>query len=115
MTRLKRISPVLLLFAGVITVLWKLILTNQYTFLESPDLANQVMPWLEAQVFSLRHFSILLWDPYEWFGQQYRPMTVYIGFVCTLLGFAVAIALQRRREDGLETPTGLMRHAAARQ
>jgi hypothetical protein len=55
---------------GVITVFWKLALTKQYTFLESPDLANQVMPWLEAEVYAIRHWSVLLWDPYEWAGQS---------------------------------------------
>lgn len=66
----KRIAPVLLLLAGVVTVFWKIVITDQYTFLESPDLANQVMPWLQAQVYALRHWSVLLWDPYEWFGQS---------------------------------------------
>ncbi len=61
--------PVFLVFS-VITVFWKLALTKQYTFLESPDNANQVMPWLQAQVYAIRHFSVLLWDPYEWFGQS---------------------------------------------
>ncbi len=28
------------------------------------------MPWLGAQVYAIRHFSILLWSPYEWFGQS---------------------------------------------
>ena len=62
--------PPLLVVAGVIAVFWKLVLTKQYTFLGSPDLANQVMPWLGAQVYAIRHFSILLWSPYEWFGQS---------------------------------------------
>jgi hypothetical protein len=67
---LARAWPPSLMLAGVIAVFWKLALTKQYTFLESPDLANQVMPWLQAQVFAIRHWSVLLWDPYEWFGQS---------------------------------------------
>jgi hypothetical protein len=67
---LARAWPPAVLVAGVIAVFWKLALTKQYTFLESPDLANQVMPWLQAQVFAIRHSSVLLWDPYEWFGQS---------------------------------------------
>src|SRR5689334_18877645 len=55
---------------GVVTVFWKLALTKQYTFLASPDLANQVMPWLQAQVYAIRHWYVMLWDPYEWFGQS---------------------------------------------
>ncbi len=65
-----RVWPPVVLVFGVIAVFWKLALTKQYTFLESPDLANQVMPWLQAQVYAIRHWSILLWDPYEWFGQS---------------------------------------------
>jgi hypothetical protein len=67
---LARAWPPAVVVCGVIAVFWKLALTKQYTFLESPDLANQVMPWLQAQVFAIRHWSVLLWDPYEWFGQS---------------------------------------------
>ena len=55
---------------GVVAVFWKLVLTDQYTFLASPDLSNQVMPWLQTAVFALRHFSVAWWTPYEWFGQS---------------------------------------------
>jgi len=62
--------PPLLVIAGVVAVFWKLVLTKQYTFLGNPDQANQVMPWLGAQIYAIRHWSILLWTPYEWFGQS---------------------------------------------
>ena len=65
-----RLWPPLLVLAGVVAVFWKLVLTKQYTFLANPDQADQVMPWLGAQVYSIRHWSILLWCPYEWFGQS---------------------------------------------
>ena len=65
-----RLAPPLLVILGVVSVFWKLALTKQYTFLASPDLSNQVMPWLQAQVFAIRHWYVLLWDPYEWFGQS---------------------------------------------
>ena len=65
-----RLWPPLLTVAGVVTVFWKLVLTKQYTLLGTPDLANQVRPWLGAQVHAIRHWSILLWSPYEWFGQS---------------------------------------------
>ena len=58
-----RLWPPLLVVAGVVAVFWKLVLTRQYTFLCSPDLANQVMPWLGAQVNAIRHWSVLLWTP----------------------------------------------------
>jgi Bacterial membrane protein YfhO len=65
-----RLAPPLVTVLGVITVFWKLALTKQYTFLASPDLANQVMPWLQTQVYAIRHWSVMLWDPYEWMGQS---------------------------------------------
>jgi hypothetical protein len=68
--RARRLGPPLLVVLGIVTVFWKLVLTDQYTFLESPDMANQVMPWLQAQVYAIRHWSVLLWDPYEWNGQS---------------------------------------------
>jgi hypothetical protein len=67
---LRRVAPPVLVVLGVIAVFWKLVLTNQYTMLASFDPANQVMPWLQTVVFSIRHFSIALWTPYEWFGQS---------------------------------------------
>lgn len=67
---LARVWPPALLVFSVTAVFWKLALTKQYTFLESPDMANQVMPWLQAQVYAIRHWSVLIWDPYEWFGQS---------------------------------------------
>jgi len=75
-----RLWPPLLAVAGVVTVFWKLVLTKQYTFVASPDLANMIVPRLEAQVFAIRHWSMLLWSPYEWFGQppigQVEPSAV---------------------------------------
>src|SRR5258708_22679748 len=48
----------------VIGFFWKLVLTDQYSWLESPDLANQVVPWFQfqAQQFHLHHFPA--WDPF---------------------------------------------------
>ena len=61
-------GPLLLLLI-YIGFFWKLTLTRQYTWLESPDFANQVLPWyqFEAGEFHLGHFP--LWDPYLWGGQ----------------------------------------------
>ena len=62
-------GPVVLLII-VIGFFWKLVLTNQYNWLESPDLANQVVPWFQfqAQQFHLHHFPI--WDPFLFAGQS---------------------------------------------
>ncbi len=60
----------LVILAGLVAVYWKLLLTKQYTFLEDPDGARQVLPWLDVQVHALRHFSWMLWDRYECAGQS---------------------------------------------
>ncbi|HTS48600.1 MAG TPA: hypothetical protein VMH05_11685, partial [Bryobacteraceae bacterium] len=62
-------GPLVLLLA-VIGFFWKLVLTSQYTWLASFDLADQVAPWLnyEAQQFHLHHLPI--WDPLLFGGQS---------------------------------------------
>ena len=65
----KAIGPVVLLLA-VIGFFWKIALTDQYSWLESPDLAQQVVPWLnyQAQQFHMLRFPI--WDPLLYGGQS---------------------------------------------
>src|SRR5258708_6441391 len=65
-----RWRPLLLILVILTAFYWKLTLTKQFTFLESVDQADQVLPWLELEVFSIRHGAIPLWTPYEWFGQS---------------------------------------------
>lgn len=73
-------GPILLLLI-CIGFYWKLVLTDQYTHLESPDLANQFLPWLQMQAAELHRGKIPLWDPYLWGGQslmgQVQPGTAY--------------------------------------
>ncbi|MGH9657355.1 MAG: hypothetical protein ACRD96_02365, partial [Bryobacteraceae bacterium] len=68
----------LLIVAGFF---WKLLLTDQYTWLDSPDLANQVAPWFQFQAGEWRQGRFPLWDPYVWGGQplvgQAQPGAVY--------------------------------------
>jgi hypothetical protein len=37
------------LFVLVVLFRWKLVLTNQYPWMESPDLSNLVLPWFQFQ------------------------------------------------------------------
>ncbi len=62
--------PPLLLAALTIGVFWKLVLTRQYTWLDSPDMAFQVAPWLQVQASAWRHGVWLLWDPFVAGGQS---------------------------------------------
>lgn len=73
-------GPVLL-FAITSGFFWKLTLSNRYTWLNSPDMANQVLPWLDFQARSFHQHSFPLWDPHLWAGQsligQLQPGTAY--------------------------------------
>src|SRR5947209_6244727 len=83
-----RVRPILLAIAGpaallliVIGFFWKLVLTEQYSWVESFDIANQVVPWLnyQAQQFHLHRFP--MWDPFLFGGQsligQAQPGAAY--------------------------------------
>jgi len=70
-----------LLFLISVGFFWKIVLTNQYTWLEDPDLAHQVLPWLQFQAGEWHRGRVPLWDPYEWGGQsligQAQPGVAY--------------------------------------
>ena len=55
----------LLLTAGFY---WKLTISREWTFLEGPDLANVVRPWLDFEAREFHAGRLPLWDPYEWGG-----------------------------------------------
>ena len=59
-----------LLFLLTVGIFWKLVLTNQYTWLAQPDYANQVLPWLQFQAGEWHQGQFPLWDPYHWGGQS---------------------------------------------
>ncbi len=60
-----------LLLAGLmILAFWRILLTDQYTWLNGEDLSNQVMPWLQFQALEWHAGRIPLWSPYEWGGQN---------------------------------------------
>ena len=47
----------------------KLAFSNRFTFIDSPDLAGQVLPWYEVQAKAWNGGIFPLWDPYVWAGQ----------------------------------------------
>src|SRR5579871_69311 len=72
----------LILLAILILFDWKLTLTsNQFTWLEDPDIANQVLPWYQFQAIQWHSHHIPAWDPNEWTGQplfgQGQPGSAY--------------------------------------
>ena len=65
----KQATGVLALCLLIASVYWKLVFSAQYTILEAPDFANQVMPWLDLQARALRSGELPFWDPYLLGGQ----------------------------------------------
>jgi hypothetical protein len=63
------VAPVVLLLI-VIGFFWKLLLTNQYSWLETPDIAWQVVPWFQYQAVQFHQHVIPLWDPFQYGGQS---------------------------------------------
>ncbi|MCW5965101.1 MAG: hypothetical protein KIT83_13765 [Bryobacterales bacterium] len=65
----------------VIGVYSRIAVTRQYDWIWSPDLVNQVYPWLEVQAAAWQSGQIPLWDPYIWGGQplhgQVQPGAAY--------------------------------------
>src|SRR5215472_2298116 len=85
-TRVRRVvheflGPAALLLVIIVSFFWKITLTSQFTWLESPDLANQVLPWQQVQAAAFHRGQFPAWDPYLWGGQsligQAQPGTAY--------------------------------------
>jgi hypothetical protein len=76
-----RFAAPAVLLAVVALFYWKLVLTNQYTWLEAPDYAYQVLPWYQFQAGEWHAGRIPLWDPNNWVGQpligQGQPGAAY--------------------------------------
>lgn len=76
-----RLAAPILLSLLVIGFLWKLALTDEFLWMDSPDLANQVLPWFQFQAGEVHAGRIPLWDPYQWCGQpligQMQPGTAF--------------------------------------
>lgn len=71
---------------------WKLILTDQYVWCDSHDMANIEIPRLQFQARAIRSHEFPLWVPYPWAGQplagQMQPGPFYpLNLVFVKLGF----------------------------
>lgn len=67
----RRVACTALLLAISVGFYWKLVLTNQYTWLDSPDIANLEVPRLQFQASEWHHLRFPAWDPNEWCGQPF--------------------------------------------
>ena len=68
---MRKFAAPALLFLLCASFYWRLTLTSQYTFLDSPDLANLDLPRLQFQASAWRHSQLPLWDPNHWAGQPF--------------------------------------------
>jgi hypothetical protein len=79
--KLQRLWGPVLLFLIVVLFYWKLVLTNQYTWLEGSDAAYLDLPWFQFQAGEWHRGRFPLWDPNGWFGQplvgQAQPGAAY--------------------------------------
>lgn len=70
----------LLLLLITIGFSWKLVLSNQYTWLDGSDNTFQVIPWLQEQARQWHGGHFPLWDSHLWTGQpivgQVQPGTL---------------------------------------
>lgn len=78
---MRRLLAPLILLALTVGVHWKTLLSGQYESFDSPDLAYQVAPWMQAQAAAWQHHRPMLWDPYQVGGQsligQAQPGAAY--------------------------------------
>ncbi len=78
---LKRLGVMAGLFALTACFYWRLVFTDQFSWLNAPDIANQVLPWWQYQVGEIQQGRLPLWDPYMLGGQpllgQALPGTAY--------------------------------------
>lgn len=78
---LKRLAAPALLVLLTIGVYWKILLSDQYTWLDAPDFTYQVAPWFQLQATEWHKGRFPLWDPYHVGGQsligQMQPGVVY--------------------------------------
>jgi len=76
-----RLAGPVILFLLTVGIFWKLVLTNQFTWLDNPDFVNQVLPWYQFEAGAMHQGHFPLWDPYHWGGQsligQAQPGAAY--------------------------------------
>src|SRR3982074_2617441 len=78
---LRHLAGPAILFLISFLFCWKILLTNQYTWMDGPDLAHQVLPWFQYQAGEWHQGRFPIWDPYHWAGQpligQAQPGAAY--------------------------------------
>ncbi|MCC6589423.1 MAG: YfhO family protein [Bryobacterales bacterium] len=68
---MRRLSIVALLIGLSVVFYWKLVLTTEYTWLDSPDMSFLEMPRFQFQAQQWHKLRAPLWDPHHWMGQPF--------------------------------------------
>jgi hypothetical protein len=80
MRRSSAIAGPIIVLLIVTGLFWKL-LTKQYTWMDQPDMAYQVLPWYQFEADAWHRGEFPLWDPHVWAGQplvgQLQPGAAY--------------------------------------
>jgi len=63
-------AALVFLLALTIGLYWRLTIARDFTWLENPDQALQVRPWLDFEAREIHAGRVPLWDPYLWGGQS---------------------------------------------
>lgn len=66
----ERVGAPVLLLVLVALAFWRILFTDQYSFLNGYDLSSQVLPWLQFQAGEWQAGRFPQWSPYEWGGQN---------------------------------------------
>ena len=65
-----REARILLLLTALTAALWhQLLLSDRFTYLHTPDLTGQVLPWMQVQAEAWHEGRFPVWDPYVRAGQ----------------------------------------------
>ncbi len=67
---LGRLAGPLLLVVLIAFAFWRILFTDQYSWLNGYDLSSQVLPWLQFQAGEWKAGRFPQWSPYEWGGQN---------------------------------------------
>jgi len=65
-----RLAGPALLFLVMVFAFWRILLTDQYSWLNGYDMTSQFLPWLQFQAGEWHAGRFPLWSPYEWGGQN---------------------------------------------
>jgi len=55
----------------IVLFYWKILLTKQFSLLTENEGVNQAYSWLRFWIYSVRHWSLPIWDPYSWAGHSF--------------------------------------------